>query len=1096
MPIRILFDSTHNALTPTIALANKAGQRLGTLPVNNLKVFDAMNKNSWLSFNVDKSDFKKNELLWRDITDFKLLWVKEYNKLFEAHVRVDEGSAIRKEIEAVSLGEAELSQINVYSLEINTETDISRETYKPSVLYNSSDHSASILDRIIAKAPHYRIGHVDQSVSGIQRSFSFTGKSIYDCLMEVAEEIVCLIDFNCYIDDGGNIVREINVYDLEAHCLDCGSRGAFEICDNCGSSNIVPGYGDDTTIFVSSENLSDNIEYKTDVDSVKNCFRLEAGDDLMTSTIINNSPDGSGYLWYFSDAMKADMSEDLVLKLNEYDAKYNHYQTEYTSTLPQSAITQYNALVEKYRAFTDSFSKIQAPIIGYPAIIKTYYDTIDFHTYLSSTMAPSSMIIDTTAAKEALTLASKLPKTVSIKDINQASAFSSDNAVSNMARAIVDNRYKIKIEESSYNNLRWTGKISITSYSDEEDAAITGNLSCTINDDYENYVLQMLQKTLAKTITEGSASDILSLFEMSDNDFKNTLTKYSLGRLKAFYSACQGCLNILIEQGASNEKSWENKDINPYGSIYVPYHNKLGYIEQEVKVRESEIEKISGRRNEYGDLIAHGVQDYINEEIAAIREDLDIQNYLGEALWLELSSFRRDDEYKNENYISDGLTNEELIQRAEQFMEAAKNDIYKSSTLQHSISASLMNLLVLKEFEPIVDYFKIGNFIRIQIDDSIYRLRIISYQIDYDNLKNISVDFSDLVTIKNGYSDTESILNQAQSMSTSYSFVARQAKNGSDSKSIIDNWVENGLAMTKLKILDDAKNQNMVWDENGILCREYLPEFDTYDQKQLKIINRGLYFTDDNWRTSRAGIGDFAFYNPATGVYEESYGIIADTLVGNLILSKEVGIYNEAGSITMDNGGLVITSDLTAAETTIPALTIQRKVLDAENKEQLEQIMYINSDGQLVMNGSVIIDNGGDNQSLRTEFSILNDSISSVVSDSDFNFDEVRERLSKMEQTSAGVEITVGSTSERVDGFIESFEEHFEFTENGLIISRDNADTEMQIDNDSIDIVVGGETVTSMSNYGLTADVINITKMTIGKYSLVYNSNNEHLTLM
>ena len=71
----------------------------------------------------------------------------------------------------------------------------------------------------------------------------------------------------------------------------------------------------------------------------------------------------------------------------------------------------------------------------------------------------------------------------------------------------------------------------------------------------------------------------------------------------------------------------------------------------------------------------------------------------------------------------------------------AKKDIFKSATLQHSISATLKNLLAIKEFEPIVDYFEVGNWLRVRVDDNIYRLRLLNYEIDFDNLENITITF-------------------------------------------------------------------------------------------------------------------------------------------------------------------------------------------------------------------------------------------------------------------------------------------------------------------------------------------------------------------
>ena len=63
--------------------------------------------------------------------------------------------------------------------------------------------------------------------------------------------------------------------------------------------------------------------------------------------------------------------------------------------------------------------------------------------------------------------------------------------------------------------------------------------------------------------------------------------------------------------------------------------------------------------------------------------------------------------------------------------------------------------MIIQKFKPIVEYFEVGNWIRCLVDDVIYKLRLISYEIDFDNLEKLSVEFSDLTKIKDGISDIQ-----------------------------------------------------------------------------------------------------------------------------------------------------------------------------------------------------------------------------------------------------------------------------------------------------------------------------------------------------
>lgn len=931
------------------------GVKVGTILATDKSVEDNFNSSFNLEFKVNKYNNNKKYHLWDELRDFKLVWCREWNVVFEVNFTTNETDDTVKFATGISLGEAETSQIILYNIQINTEDDIKRDDYVPTVLHNDKNHKASLLHRIMEKAPHYSIKHVDPSISNIQRTFSFDNKSLYDSFQEIAKEINCIFVFDNGLDENGKIKRTVSVYDLENYCPKCGYRDEFiDKCPKCGNSDIIKGYGEDTNIFITTENLSDQITFKTDTDSVKNCFRLEAGDDLMTATVISCNPNGSQYIYYISDEMKKDMSKELISKLSDYDKLYNYYYNEYTLPVESNILASYNALVNKYSVYKKDLQVIPDSIKGYSSLMNLYYDTIDFYLFLNDTLMPSPEISKTSATKEAakITPASLAP--VAVSDLSKCSLTTASSAVSAMARTIVDHRYQVRTSDESMTEYTWSGKFIITNYSDDKDTATTDTITIEISDNYEKFVKQKIDKVLSKK-QDDEPTDIVTLFKLKIDSFKNDLKKYSLVSLKTFLDSCQACLDLLVEQGIADGKTWGDKNPNLYNEIYLDYYNKMSAIQEEIKVRESEISTIVGTLNKDGTRKITGIQNILDKEKNKIQKNLNLEHYLGTDLWLEFSSYRREDSYQNSNYISDGLNNKDLFSKANEFLSVAKKEIYKSAILQHSISASLYNLLTIKEFEPITDHFSVGNWMRIRIDDNIYKLRLISYTIDFNDLKEVSVNFSDVKICADGISDTESILSQASSMATTYDAVTRQASQGETSNKQLQDWTMNGLSLTKMKIVDNADNQNITWDSHGLLCKAYDPIVDDYDEQQLKIINKGLYLTDDNWLTSRAGIGEFAYYNPKTSEFENSYGVIADTLVGNLVLSKEVGVYNQDNSVVIDEDGLTITADTVTHSENQTILTVQKKELDANNKETVTKMMYLDSDGNLIINGSIKI---------------------------------------------------------------------------------------------------------------------------------------------
>ena len=977
MAIKIIFDSARNPEPPTIILARKNGDKLGLIDAHNIEITDNLNDVSEMSFNVYKEIDGKRYALWDEIVDFKLAYCVEWDMWFEIFVEVDESNESIKTVTCRGLGESELSQVNLYNIEINTEEDIARDEYKdPTVLYNPEKPEASLLHRIMEKASHYKVKHVDSSIASIQRMFSFDETSLYDAFQEIAEEIHCLFDVDVRSDENGNIDRAISVYDLEASCLDCGYRGEFmDKCPKCNSTNIYEGYGNDTRIFVDSGNLAESINFSVDTDSIKNCFKLEAGDDLMTATIRNCNPNGTDYIWYITDDMRHEMSDELVSRLDEYDERYEYYQNDYIALSSVDIIvSKYNALVDKYRAYDEDLPKITVPIKGYKNLNNAYYDTIDFEAYLRNTLMPNVEMQDTTAEQEAAKLTTDALSPVANERIDTLSKTTADSVVLSMAKIVADStRYKITVINSTLSDIivsgsnayrEWNGSFKVTAYADEEDTASTGTIRVEINEDYQLFIKQKIDKALAKNDVDNM--DISSIFdvELPDpdnpnlqddmfNKFVNEMKKYCLNRLTSFRDACQTCIDILIEQGVGDKDEWINHTPNIYDNLYKEYLRRLNAIEAEIVLRESELETIAGSLDENGDVKVKGIQNYIEEEITNIRNALDFYDFLGDTLWVEFCAFRREDKYSNDNYISDGLNNRELFEKAQEFLDTAEKEIYKSAEMQHTISADLHNMLVMPEFSTLVSEFEVGNWIRVMVDDKIFKLRLIGYTIDYSDLSGMSVEFSDITKVKNSVSDIKSVLGQASSISSSYGYVKRQAQQGSSGKSMLDNWAVNGMSVMETKVVSNPDNPNVTWDQHGILCREYNDELGEYDSHQLKIINKGLYVTNDNWETCKAGVGTFFMKNPRTGVLEKKYGVIADTLVGDIILGRNVGIYNENNNIALDEEGITVTINDVEDEEVVysNAFTIQRKRLDGS----IDKMMYVDPDGNLVLSGQVIV---------------------------------------------------------------------------------------------------------------------------------------------
>lgn len=955
---KLRMDTSGNVEDISFVLAKKNGDKLGNITnVDNIVTKHSMKEASEFTFTAHKKMGDNIIKFWNDIKDFKLIWIPEWDMWYEITVEVNEKDENIKNVSGKTLGEAELSQIMLYGIEINTETDIAREDYKiPTTFYNPDHPEASLMDRLLTdKAPHYKVKHIDKSLMNLQRTFTFDDTSIYDALQEVSEELDCLFIFGCGSDENGKPERTISVYDLEANCVDCGNRDTFvHKCPKCGSTNIILGYGEYTNVFISRDNLADEITYSVDTDSVKNCMKLEAGDDLMTAAIRSCNPNGTDYIYYFPDETREEMSSELQEKLKSYDALYEKYQSDYNFTINDSFVTNYNALVNKYKTYEESLkdTEIKNPIVGYPKLMRIYFDTIDMVQLLRNKLMPPVDKPDNNAKSQGEYLMANLPSSASTTSLKNLSVSTADNIMVMLAQSIVKGVFKVTVTNTTLSNNVWKGKFNLENYADKDDKFTSQFVSISINENYESYVKQRIDSILARS--DENYYDIVGLFKQDMTVFKSQLKKYCLNTLQIFQKCCQSCIDMMVQQGISSNSTSSIYGINTkvlYENVYIPYYNKMNAIQDEIKVRENELYTVEGKYNNQNQLVQDGVQIEIERIITEVQDALNFKNYIGIDLYKEFSSFIRMDKFSNDNYISDGLNNTDLMKNAIEFITVATKELFKSATLQHSITGTIKNFLRMKEFEPVTNNFKNGNWICVGIDDKVYQLRIVEYEIDFSDTQNISVTFSDVISTPDGMTDLESILANSSKMATSYSGVVRQSTINTNFKNKMNEMIAKGLSMTNTKIVSNADNQDITWDEHGLLCREYDDIISDYTDSQLKIINHGIYITDDNWKTARAGIGNFIYYDPQDKTYKESYGVIADTLVSNLILTSEVGIYNEEKSIEMAKDGIIVTTNTMNKN----VFTIRKEITDDEGNITYERQLYIDDNGNIRLAGNASI---------------------------------------------------------------------------------------------------------------------------------------------
>ena len=359
---------------PRLFLCETDKTKICQLDANNLKGSFKFNSYSELTFEVGRiyndliSGENKINLFYDKVEAIRLVYLENFAYFeLQAPELVGDGIKEAKSCTAYSY-EYTLSTKFLENFYVNTGEVDSIEVINaddpehivPVTLYNPSNKKLSLLHLVLEKAYGWSIGHVDDSLQTLSRQFEVDRESIYDFLMnEVCEK------FNCYIVFD-TINNTINLYaeSLTSKFIGDGITNTFTISPPFAQIGTVSVDGYKTTgweyntstgiltledtpesgahievvdgaltewetdVFVTFNNLSQEIKISYDADSIKTCLTVTYGE----GNNIREANLGLPYITDLSYYYTVDwMGQDLYDAYTAYLQKINQYQSEYTN---------------------------------------------------------------------------------------------------------------------------------------------------------------------------------------------------------------------------------------------------------------------------------------------------------------------------------------------------------------------------------------------------------------------------------------------------------------------------------------------------------------------------------------------------------------------------------------------------------------------------------------------------------------------------------------------------------------------------------------------------------------------------------------------
>jgi len=366
-----------NYMKPRIFLCETNKEKICELNTTNTKGSFKFNSYSELSFEVgrtynDAIDGKTKVNPYYDkIEALRLVYLEGFGYFeLQAPELISDGIKEAKSCTTYSL-EYTLSQKYLEDFYINTGEVNSVEVINassennivPVTLYNQSNPKLSLLHLILEKIYGWEIGHVDPQLKTLSRQFEVDRESVYDFLInEICEKFNCYVVFNTinntinvyaesptvkFIGDGStntfkignsdNTFSEVKTVSIDGYKTTqwtygiVAGVGTLILEDTPVSGAMIEVVGVDSTwetdVFVTFDNLSQEINVNYNADDIKTVLTVTYGEDGDIREVNFGLPYITDLSYYYTVDW---MGQDLYDAYTAYLEKSNSLQSEYT----------------------------------------------------------------------------------------------------------------------------------------------------------------------------------------------------------------------------------------------------------------------------------------------------------------------------------------------------------------------------------------------------------------------------------------------------------------------------------------------------------------------------------------------------------------------------------------------------------------------------------------------------------------------------------------------------------------------------------------------------------------------------------------------
>ena len=206
------------------------------------------------------------------------------------------------------------------------------------------------------------------------------------------------------------------------------------------------------------------------------------------------------------------------------------------------------------------------------------------------------------------------------------------------------------------------------------------------------------------------------------------------------------------------------------------------------------------------------------------------------------------------------------------------------------------------EFEKILNDLKVGNVLTVEKDEGLwYFPALLEMSFSLDGNGEFSLSFANALRLDD-WGDTYADLisnasNTSRKVGANWQNLMAYAKEKETWIPLIKDPLDAALRAS----FANSVNQNFIVDNTGILGRQETSDGSgEYSGEQLRILNNLILFTNDGWDTASLALGKIKLGN------QDVYGLVADAIVGTLVMGERVVVKNKNNTISLNSSGITV----------------------------------------------------------------------------------------------------------------------------------------------------------------------------------------------